>query len=131
MHLFLPSAYSIPKIIPFLATGISFPPKISHPYLLKILCLPEQIAGPPQRTCIISWAVGLSGKGSLRGTSDVFLAGCPFGYLCLLKPHPPLKIFPLVLFRFAVWSKCWVNALFYVTFIFENDFIEYKAGDES
>lgn len=52
--------------------------------------------------------------------------------LCLLKPHPPLKkIFPLVLFQFAMWSKCWANALFHVTFIFENDFTENNAADES
>lgn len=125
-HLLLPLACSIPKIIPFLVTGASFRPKISHPNLLRVFCLPEQRAGPPHRTCI-SWAKwGCPGKWSLRGTQNVFLK-IALWLFCVYWHH----IFPLVLFQFAVWSKCWVNALFYVTFIFENDFIKYNTGDES
>lgn len=126
-HQLLSSAYSIPKIISL--PGTSFPPSQDFPPV------------PPQgflRAWAESWStswnlhklgkVGLSGGSG--GSQVLRVSSLPITLLvilCLLKPHPPLKIFPLVLFQFAMWSKCWAKALFHVTFIFENDFVTNNA----
>lgn len=115
--------------MPFLITGTSFPPKIPHYCLLRDFCMPEQRDGPTSQVCIVvCHRAGLI-KVSLRHLECFSPSlGVPLLLiLCLLKPHPPLnKTFPLVLFQFAVWSKCWANTLLYAAFLFENDFIEYN-----
>ena len=65
---------------------------------------------------------------------NVFCLPCmlPIGYFVSTETTSTTEEdFPLVLFQFDVWSKCWANALFHATFLFENDFSEYNAQYES
>ena len=95
--------------------------------------MPEQVDGLTSQDLHELHDVGLSRKVVMdQGVAEAcgrflsFLYVALLVILCLLKPHPPLKkAFPLVLFQFVVWSKCWASALFHALLsFFENDLIE-------
>lgn len=128
-HLPFPSAYSVPEPIPFLVSATYFSASKDVPLLLPLrdsACRSRQLS-PLVRICLNCETRGSNDQGiseALR-VCFAFPACSPSGYFVSAETTSTTD--EGFSSRLAMWSKCWANTLFYATFLFENDSIEYNA----